>query len=158
MIYNRVFTVVLLFTLFFTSSVFAGKNKDKKLWWRDGQVVEELELTSGQVENIETIFQKYKGEIIYFHKELIENENKLKKLIKNSNSTKEEVMKVTDELNILKAAGHKLKVNMFWEIREVLMPKQREQLQLIKERYMKGTPKNTIYFLDKYIVNEHTFY
>ncbi len=158
MIYNRVFTVVLLFTLFFTSSVFAGKNKDKKLWWRDGQVVEELELTSEQVENIETIFQKYKGEIRYFHKELIENENKLKKLLENSNSTKEEVMKVTDELNILKAAGHKLKVNMFWEIREVLTPKQREQLQLIKEHYMKGTPKNTIYFLDKCLVNEHTFY
>jgi len=158
MIYNRVFTVVLLFTLFFTISAFAGKNKDKKLWWRDGQVVEELELKSEQVENIETIFQRYKGEIRYFHKELIENEDKLKKLLENSNSTKEEVMKVTDELNILKAAGHKLKVNMFWEIREVLTPNQREKLQLIKEHYMKGTPKNTIYFLDKCIVNEHTFY
>ena len=158
MINNRVFTVVLLFTLFFTISVFAGKNKDKKLWWRDGQVVEELELTSEQVENIETIFQRYKGEIKYFHKELNEKENKLKKLIENSNSTKEEVMEVTDKINILKAAGQKLKVNMFWEIREVLTPKQREQLQLIKERYMKGTPKNTIYFLDKCNVNEHTFY
>jgi len=158
MIYNRVFTVVLLLTLFFTSSVFAGQNKDKKLWWRDGQVVEELELTSEQVENIETIFQRYKGEIKYFYKQLNEKENKLKKLIENSNSTKEEVMEATDKINILKAAGNKLKVNMFWEIREVLTPKQREQLQLIKERYMKGTPKNTIYFLDKCIVNEHTFY
>jgi len=158
MIYNRVFTLFLLFTLFFTSAVFAGKNKDKKLWWRDGNVVEELELTSEQVENIDTIFQKYKGEIKYFHKELNENENKLKLLIENPNSTKEEVMEVTEKINTLKAAGHKLKINMYWEIREVLTPKQRSQLMLIKERYMKGTPKNTIYFLDECLKDEHTFY
>jgi len=156
--YNRVFTLFLLFTLFFTSVVFAGKNKDKKLWWRDGKVIEELELTSEQVENIDAIFQKYKGEIKYFHKQLNENENKLKLLIENPNSTKEEVMEVSEKISVLKAAGHKLKVNMFWEIREILTPKQRSQLMLIKERYMKGTPKNTIYFLDEYLVEEHTFY
>jgi len=145
-------------TLFFTSSVFAGKNKNKKLWWRNGQVVEELELTQAQVKNIETIFQRYKGEIKYFNKELNKKEKKLKKLIQNSDSTREDVLEVTDEINVLKADGHKLKVNMFWEIREILTPKQRSQLQLIKERYIKGNPKNTIYFMDDCLMKGQTFY
>ncbi len=156
--YSKTLTLLFVLTLFLTSSVFAGKNKDKKLWWRNGQVVEELELSQTQVETIENIFQRYKGEIKYFNKELNKKEKKLKKLIKNSDSTREDVLKVTDEINILKADAHKLKVNMFWEIREVLTPKQRTQLQLIKERYMKGNPKNIIYFMDECIAKGHSFY
>ena len=68
------------------------------------------------------------------------------------------VLKMTDEINSLKADGQKIKVNMFWEIREVLTPKQRSQLQLIKERYMKGKPKNTIHFPGDCLIKEHTFY
>ena len=97
--YSRVFTLILLLTLFFTSTVFAGKSKDKKLWWRDGNVAEELQLTSEQVANIDTIFQKYKGEIKYFHKQLAENEQKLKMLINDPNATKEEVMELTEKIN-----------------------------------------------------------
>jgi len=147
-----------VFTLFFTCTVLAGNYKDKKLWWRNEQVVEELQLSPQQVKQIENTFQTYKGEIKTFNKNFNSKENELKKLIQKSDSTREDVLKVTDEINALKSDGQKLKVNMFWEIREVLTPKQREQLQLIKERYMKGTPKNTIYFLDKCLLNKHTFY
>ncbi len=156
--YNRIFTLIFLITLLFTSSVFAGKNNEKKLWWRNGQVVEELELTPAQVKSIESIFQRYKGEIKYFNKELNKKENKLQKLIQNPDSTREDVLKTTDEINILKADGHKLKVNMFWEIRELLTPKQRTQLRLIKERYMKGKPKNILYFPEDCISNDYKYY
>jgi Spy/CpxP family protein refolding chaperone len=147
-----------VFTLFFTCTVLAGNYKDKKLWWRNGQVVEELQLSPQQVKQIENIFQTYKGEIKTFNKNLNSKENQLKKLIQKSDTTREDVLKVTDEINTLKSDGQKLKVNMFWEIREVLTPKQRTQLQLIKERYMKGTPRNTIYFLDECLIKGHTFY
>jgi len=156
--YNRVFAILFIFTLFFTSSVFAGNYKNKKLWWRNGQIVEELQLSPQQVKQIENIFQKNKGEIKSFYKNLNLKENQLKKLIQKSDSTREDVLNLTDEINTLKSNGQKLKVNMFWEIREVLTPKQRTELLLIKERYMKGTTKNMIYFLDECFTKVHSFY
>jgi len=156
--YNRVFAILFIFTLFFTSSVFAGIYKNKKLWWRNGQIVEELQLSPQQVKQIENIFQKNKGEIKSFYKNLNLKENQLKKLIQKSDSTREDVLNLTDEINTLKSNGQKLKVNMFWEIREVLNPKQRTELLLIKERYMKGTTKNMIYFLDECFTKVHSFY
>ena len=156
--YNRVFAILFIFTLFFTSSVFGGNYKNKKLWWRNGQIVEELQLSPQQVKQIENIFQKNKGEIKSFYKNLNLKENQLKKLIQKSDSTREDVLNLTDEINTLKSNGQKLKVNMFWEIREVLTPKQRTELLLIKERYMKGTTKNMIYFLDECFTKVHSFY
>ena len=158
LIQYRSLTFIIIFTLLATSFAFAGNKKDKMLWWRNGQVVEELQLSQKQVNDIETIFQGYKGEIKSFNKELNKKENKLRKLIQDSDSTREDVLKMTDEINSLKADGQKIKVNMFWEIREVLTPKQRSQLQLIKERYMKGKPKNTIHFPGDCLIKEHTFY
>ena len=158
LIQYRAFTLIFIFTLLATSFAFAGNKKDKMLWWRNGQIVEELQLSQKQVNDIETIFQGYKGEIKSFNKELNKKENKLRKLIQDSDSTREDVLKMTDEINSLKADGQKIKVNMFWEIREVLTPKQRSQLQLIKERYMKGKPKNTIHFPGDCLIKEHTFY
>ena len=154
----RAFTFIFIFTLLATSFAFAGNKKEKMLWWRNGQIVEELQLSQNQVNDIETIFQTYKGEIKSFNKELNKKENKLRKLIQDSDSTREDVLKMTDEINTLKADGQKIKVNMFWEIREVLTPKQRTQLQLIKERYMKGKPKNTIHFPGDCLMKGHTFY
>lgn len=156
--YDRAFIFVLIFTLFATTFVNAGNKKDKMLWWRNGQIVEELQLSQNQVSEIESIFQRYKDEIKYFNNELNSKESKLRKLIQNSDSTREEVLKMTDEINVLKSQGQKTKVNMFWEIREVLTPKQRSQLQLIKKRYIKGKPKNTFFFPDECLLKEHTFY
>ncbi len=156
--YNGIITLMFLALILLTGAVNAGKYKDKKMWWRNGDIAEELQLTDTQANEIENIFQTYKGKIKKFNKKINSKEKKLQKLVQNSDSTREEVLKASDEINTLKAEGQKLKINMFWEIREVLTPKQRTQLKLIKERYMKGTPENTVFFLDQCPGKGLTFY
>ena len=128
------------------------------MWWRNSDIAEELQLTQSQSDEIENIFQTYKGKIKKFNKKIQTKENKLQKLVQSSDSTRDDVLKATDEINDLKAEGHKLKINMFWEIKEVLTPKQRTQLKLIKERYMKGSPKNSVFFLDECMGKEPKYY
>ena len=154
----NILLLLLISSTMFAGSLTAGNYKEKRLWWRNTQIAEELELTPRQINQIESIFQNYKGKIKKFNKDLNKKEKKLQKLIQNPDSTREDVLKVTDEINTIKANGQKMKVTMFWEIREVLTPKQRVQLKTIKDRYMQGNPKNMIFFMEGCDFPDHTFY
>ena len=111
--YSRIVTFIFLALVFLTTAVIAGNYKDKKMWWRNSDIAEELQLTQSQSDEIENIFQTYKGKIKKFNKKIQTKENKLQKLVQSSDSTRDDVLKATDEINDLKAEGHKLKINMF---------------------------------------------
>ena len=137
------FISFLLITSFIVNTASAGDYKKKRLWWRNKQIVQELNLTPGQVNKIDSIFNSNKGQIKAFHKELNRKENELRKLIQNPDSTRSEVLELTDEINEIKSEGQKLKVQMLWEIREVLNPEQRTKLKQLKLDYMKKRPRNS---------------
>ncbi|MGI9534906.1 MAG: Spy/CpxP family protein refolding chaperone [Thermodesulfobacteriota bacterium] len=151
------FISFLLITSFLTNIVIAKDLKNKRLWWRNQQVVEELNLTPEQVNKIDKIFHSNKGEIKAFHGELNKKEKQLKKLIQDPDSTRSEVLELTDEINEIKSDGQKLKVQMLWEIREVLNPEQRNKLRQLKQEYMKK-PKNTSMFSEGCLFFDHIYY
>ena len=157
---NKRFLIIyfLLITSFVANTALAGDYKHKRLWWRNKQVVEELQLSPDQVNKIDQIFRSHKGEIKSFHKELKYKENELKKLIQNPDSTRDEVLELTDEINIIKSEGQKLKIQMLWEIREVLNPEQRIKLKELKQGYMKNRPKNSTFFYDDCFYLNHIYH
>ena len=149
------FISFLLITTLITNTLLAKDYKNQKLWWRNKEVVKELQLTPDQVNKIDRIFKSNKGEIKAFHKELKSKENQLRSLIQNPDSTRGEVLELTDEINDIKSQGQKLKIQMLWEIREVLSPEQRIKLKELKQSYMKNRPKNTsMYFEDCFYLNQ----
>ncbi|MGI9534398.1 MAG: Spy/CpxP family protein refolding chaperone, partial [Thermodesulfobacteriota bacterium] len=152
------FISFLLITSFIANTSLAKDYKNQKLWWRNKQVVEELQLTPDQVNRIDKIFKSNKGEIKAFHKELKSKENQLKNLIQNPDSTRSEVLELTDEINDIKAEGQKLKIQMLWEIREVLNPEQRIKLKELKQDYMKKRPKNTSLFFEDCFYLNHIYH
>jgi len=152
------FISFLLITSFIANTALAKDYKNKRLWWRNKQVVEELQLSPDQVNKIDKIFKSYKGEIKAFHRELNSKENQLKKLIQDPNSTRNQVLELTDEVNDIKSEGQKLKVQMLWEIREVLNPEQRIKLKELKQDYMKKQPKNTSLFFEDCLFLNHIYY
>ncbi|MGI9553758.1 MAG: Spy/CpxP family protein refolding chaperone [Thermodesulfobacteriota bacterium] len=151
------FISFLLITSFLTSVAVAKDYKNKRLWWRNQQVVEELNLTPDQVNKIDKIFHANKGQIKEFHRELNKKENQLKRLIQNPDSTRSEVLELTDQINEIKSEGQKLKVQMLWEIREVLNPEQRNKLRQLKQDYMKK-PKNTSMFSEGCLFFDQIYY
>ena len=104
-------------------------------WWKNPEIVAELKLTTDQVNRIENVFSSYKRRIVSLDSELGEKEKKLKNAIKDPNSTKEEVLRLSDEVEGIKGELRKLEVTMYLEIREVLTPDQRDKLYKIRSRY-----------------------
>lgn len=126
---------MMIFVLSIIPNAFSGGGQIK--WWKNPNIVAELNLTNNQANRIENIFSSYKGNIMSLNSQLMEKEKQLRKLIRNPNATQDEVLKLTDEVENLKGELRRLEVKMFLEIREVLTAEQRDKLHQIKERYRK---------------------
>ncbi len=124
---------LIIFVLSICEYVYPGERGIK--WWKNPQIVSELNLNADQVNSIENIFSSNKGNILSLNSQLMEKERELRKLIRNPNATQQEVLNLTDQVENIKGELRRLEVKMFLEIREVLTPDQREKLHKIKERY-----------------------
>ena len=123
----------------------------KRLWWKNQEVVNKLNLSDSQVKAIDAIYSTNKPKIKKYNEEINEKTSELKRLIKSPDSTREQVLSLTEEINALESERHKLKVQMLWEIREVLNPAQREQLKEIKQEYMKNRPKKSLLIVEEFL-------
>ena len=152
---------VVLFSVFFgliSNGVSAKDSSYKKLWWKNKEVVKELGLTDSQVEKIDSIFYSYKGELKSYRELINKKQSQLKNLIKDPDSTRQQVLQITDEINELESERHKLKVQMLWEIRDVLTPDQRIKLRKLKQGYMKNKPRKSLYLVDDYLFINNSYY
>ena len=153
---KKLFFILFVFCFVFVTSPLSAKNYgNKKLWWKNEEIVNKLDLSENQVNAIDSIYSTHKRQIIIYNKEIGKKTTELKKLIKNPSSTREQVLELTEEINALESERHKLKVQMLWEIREVLDPGQREQLREIKQQYMKNKHRKSFYLVEEYLyINE----
>ena len=132
----RVPIILLLILTLFTASAFgymSGKMNYK--WWKDPRVAEKLNLSEDQVNQIERVFTAYKERIVILHRRFTEEDNKLKNALQNPHSTKEEILKITDDLEEVKASLSKLKIQMYLQVKEILTNEQIKTLHEIKAKY-----------------------
>lgn len=137
------FTLIAFSLLTLQLSAQDTRSKNKFFWWRNDDVRKELELSIQQVEKIEEIFQSFKQQIHVLRGELENKENSLRQILQSPEVPRDEVLKLTNEVEQIKARGRMMKVDMLLDIREVLTSEQRSQLHKIKHNYLKGTPENT---------------
>jgi Spy/CpxP family protein refolding chaperone len=104
-------------------------------WWKNPKIAEEMKLTEDQADEIENIFTSYKEEIIVHQKELRQRESELLSKLREPKCSREEVMLVTDDIENIKAALTRIKVDMFLKIKNILTPEQEEALHNIRARY-----------------------
>ncbi|HEX3036753.1 MAG TPA: periplasmic heavy metal sensor [Thermodesulfobacteriota bacterium] len=107
-------------------------------WWKNQKIVDELELTNRQVDRIEEIFSSHKSKMLELHSKLRKKDEELSKKARNPNSTREEILQLTDEVENIKGELRDIRVDMLLRIRDVLSPQQRAKLQEIQEKY--GNP------------------
>ena len=131
----RISLLLILVTVLFTISAEAMLAKSNYKWWKDPQIVSELDLSKEQVKKIDHIFKAYRGKIFRFRKNLKQSEVELKKELQNPDANKEDVLKLIDGIETTKAAYTRMKVEMFLKVKDVLTPEQEETLHRIKLRF-----------------------
>lgn len=104
-------------------------------WWQDPKIASEINLTDEQSEAIEKIFSSYKKQFVQYKKQLNESELELKKELRNPKAKKEDVLQLIDNIEDIKAAYTRTKVEMFLKVRDVLTPEQETKLHQIKLRF-----------------------
>lgn len=104
-------------------------------WWKNPKIATEMKLTEDQANEIEDIFTSYKEEIIVHQKELRKREDELLSKLREPQCSRDEVMVMTDEIENIKAALTRIKVDMFLKIKNVLTPDQEEALHNIRAKY-----------------------
>lgn len=115
------------------NAMFGSRSSYK--WWKDPQIVSELNLSEEQVKSIDEIFSKYKKRFVGYQKKLRNSEVELKKELQDPNVTKQEVLKTIDRIEDTKAAYIRTKVEMYLKVKDVLTPQQETTLHKIKLRF-----------------------
>ena len=126
--------IVLAFVFAVNANAMFGSRSNYK-WWKDPQIVSELNLSEEQVKSIDEIFSKYKKRFVGYQKKLRNSEVELKKELQDPNVTKEEVLKTIDRIEDTKAAYIRTKVEMYLKVKDVLTPQQETTLHKIKLRF-----------------------
>jgi len=107
----------------------------KYKWWKNEKIVAEMGLSEDQVQSIEKIFKSYKEQIVEYQKELNNKESELAKQLRNPDCSREEVLRITDDIENIRASLTRIKVEMLLSVKSVLTPKQEEILHGIRARY-----------------------
>ena len=130
--------VLLILILVFGTFHFSAYGFDDDMvvkWWKNQKIVDELELTNSQVDQIEKIFSSHKSKMLEVHFKLRKKDEELSKKARNPNSTRKEILRLTNEVESIKGELRDIRVDMLLRIRDVLSPQQRGKLQEIQERY-----------------------
>ena len=102
---------------------------------KNSQNAPEMKRTEEQADEKKKIFTNYKEEIIVHQKELRKREDELLSKLREPQCSREEVMVMTDDIENIKAALTRIKVDMFLKIKNILTPDQEEALHNIRARY-----------------------
>ena len=104
-------------------------------WWKNPEIVTQLEMSPQQVREVDTIFKSYKKSFVNYRKSLRNQEVQLKKELQNPEAKREDVLQLIDGIENTKAAYTRTKVEMYLKIKDVLTPQQQSTLHQIKLRF-----------------------
>lgn len=117
--------LIIMILLLSQISVFAG---GMGKWWKNKAIVNKLQLTSGQVQSIEQIFNLHKGKLNEKKRSLLIKEKELNQKLKDPEANRADINELAEEVDLLKLQLRKKHRNMQLEIRELLTPEQRKIL------------------------------
>jgi len=103
-------------------------------WWKNSDVVKELQLTDAQVKQIEQTFLDYRLKLIDLRADVERQETKLQPLLEADQPNEHEVSSQVDALVAARGKLEKTNTMMMLAIRRVLSVDQWKKLQAIQHR------------------------
>ena len=103
-------------------------------WWKNSDVVKELQLTDPQIKQIEQTFLDYRLKLIDLHADVERQETKLQPLIEADRPDEQQVSTQIDAVLGARAKLEKTNTMMMLAIRKALSVEQWKKLQAIQEK------------------------
>lgn len=122
----------ILICIFSLNAYGQGSYKRAK-WWKNTEIVEELNLSDDQINQIETIFTSYKDKIDIQNSALKTKQKSLRDAIRDPSSKSEDVLRLSDDVDHMKSYLKRLRLEMLLSIKEVLSLEQRVKLREIHD-------------------------
>jgi Spy/CpxP family protein refolding chaperone len=129
---KKTYFVILSLILFYSLNAYSHGGYGNAKWWKDPEVVKELNLSKDQVNLIEQIFNGNKDQILDLNSQLKQKQSEFRSKIEDPNSSREEVLELNDQVVQVKTKLKRLRLDMLLKIREVLTPDQRQILHEIR--------------------------
>jgi Spy/CpxP family protein refolding chaperone len=129
---KKTYLIILSLILLYSLNAYSHGGFGSAKWWKDAEVVKELNLTKDQVELIEQIFNSSRGQIADLNSQLKQKQSEFRSKIEDPNSSRDEVLELNDQVVSLKTKLKRLRLDMLLKIREVLTPEQRQNLHKIR--------------------------
>jgi len=105
-------------------------------WWKNSEVVKELQLTDAQVKQIEQTFLDYRLKLIDLRADVERQETKLQPLLEADQPNEQQVSSQVDAVVAARGKLEKTNTMMMLAIRRVLSVDQWKMLQAIHHRHM----------------------
>jgi len=128
-----VYSIALLFLLFATASAAERGRTELGKWWKDSEVVRELQLSEAQVDRIEGIFLDFRPALANLNTELKNREDGLRALMNAEHLEEVKIKGQTELIARSRAALEKANSSMMFAIRKELSKEQWDKLQAIRE-------------------------
>ena len=128
-----VFSILLVLPLCAVSAVAEPPQPELGKWWKNSEVVRELQLSQRQVDRIERIFLDFRSELARLNNELKEREERLKALMNRELLDDSKIRSQTELIAQSRAALEKANSSMALAIRKELSREQWNRLEGIRE-------------------------
>lgn len=129
-------TLILIFTILFAGKADANYLSFK--WWKHHDTVKALNLSDKQINQIDQVFNRHKGEISSLNNRLKRKESELNRMINNPNTPEDQIFKASNNVESIRDNLRQVRLNMRIKIRSILTPKQRKKLLEIRSKYNTG--------------------
>ncbi|MFI5321989.1 MAG: Spy/CpxP family protein refolding chaperone [Thermodesulfobacteriota bacterium] len=127
---------LIVFAVFLAVNAFGFLNSEIHYkWWKNPRIVQEMDLTQEQSDSIEKIFDSYRDQIMESQKQLAGKEDDLLGTLRKPECSADEVMRITDDIENIKANLTRIRIEMYLKIKNVLTQDQIAKLYQIKSRY-----------------------
>ncbi|MCI0454965.1 MAG: Spy/CpxP family protein refolding chaperone [Candidatus Dadabacteria bacterium] len=131
-LFVSLFLLVTLLTPYF--NVYGYDEGTPGKWWKDKKIIKTLELNNDQVNRIEGIFSSQKGKMKELVSDLRKKERELADTERNPNSSNDDVLRLSKEVEEIKGNMRRVKMDIHLQIRGILTPQQRGKLREIKAK------------------------
>jgi TonB family protein len=127
----RIFVFMLLLVL--PCSLIAMPQQELGKWWKNSEIVKQLQLSENQISQIEQRFLNHRRELMGLNAELKSREQKLKMLMRNEPPDDAQVLAQTELIATTRAVLEKANASMMLSIRKELTKEQWRRLEEVRE-------------------------
>src|SRR5262245_55765197 len=94
-------------------------------WWRKADVQRSLNLTKGQIERLDVVFDKDRPERVALRRKIAEMDRLLRRILERGNAQDDTVKRLSEQVEALRAQHNVRRTLMMFAIYRRLTPEQR---------------------------------